>query len=239
MSIPKIIHQFWMWHDPTIMDDQSGPDKYTNYMNEWKTIHPDFKYVFWNRRKVIELWNHPKLARWKPFFYNLARHIEMCDFSRYAILYIHGGWYCDLDYLCLKNISPLIQNREFGWTFEPLAHSDESDEGYARLSNSVLCSIPGHWIWPKLMDYIKEMYSPNNKVMLTTGPTRLSMFVRKYEIDTKYPQYFLNKCLVSPLNGGNQKVCSECDPDSMKHAYCYTRWNEGSKWWEQTDLNIK
>ena len=230
LHIPKIIHQ--MWFDRVIFDNDTPPNKYPKYRQYtqgWKDKNPDFQYVFWNRRKIEDLWNHPKLAQWKPFVNQMSKHIEKCDFTRYAILYLHGGFYCDLDFICLKHIGPLIQNREFLWTYEPEVHKKPLDGGRTRVFNGVLASRPDHWIWPLLMTYIQEIYRPNHEVMFNTGPIRLSAFVQKYQIGVKYPNYFVDKCLIIPLDSTRQ-VCTECPRDSLNNAYCYTFWNEGSGW---------
>jgi hypothetical protein len=108
-QIPFTIHQMWL--DPST-DTNSGPSsKYatSHYTISIQNINANFQYTFWNMQKVKELFNDPKLHRWKHFyFHQLNEHIEMCDFARYALLYIHGGIYIDCDFTALQPLDPLL-----------------------------------------------------------------------------------------------------------------------------------
>lgn len=227
--IPQILHQ--MWFDKIDYDNETAPKKYPKYVEytqKWRQLNPEMTYMFWNGRRIEELWKHPRLSKWKSFFHSLARHIEKCDYSRYAILYLYGGVYIDLDFIPLKPIKPLLQNRKFGWCYEPSAHQEPMDEGYSRISNGFLMSTKDHPIWPQLLDVIMLNYDPNGNVLLNTGPTRLSRFARTHKI----PQhYFIDTCLIIPVDVNGNTTCE----NSLESAYCYTRWYEGTQWWNDNN----
>jgi mannosyltransferase OCH1-like enzyme len=230
MSIPRIMHTMWL--DSQEYDNIGPPEtypKYHEYEQQWRDLHPNWTHQFWNRRRLDELWDHPKLDRWKKFFYSIERVIERCDFSRYAIMYIYGGVYHDLDFIPLRSLDPLTENREFGWCYEPMLHRGLADWKIWRLYNGFLMSRSQHWIWPLLMDNIVDNYSPTQLVILNTGPSRLSLFADSLNLRETYPDYFIDTCKIIPMDFRNQ-ITPECRFDSLDHAYCYTRWKEGTNW---------
>jgi mannosyltransferase OCH1-like enzyme len=235
-GIPKIFHQ--MWFDRVEYDNETGPAKYHEKMQTWRTHHPHFKFMFWNRRRIEKLWEHPHLQRWKQFFYSLEVHIEKCDFTRYAILYLYGGVYADLDFVCLKNILPLLHNREFGWAFETISHNWPSDPRFRKVFNGFLFSIPGHWVWEKLMDNIVKHYARLidnwdwSRVIVNTGPLRLGEFVYQNKLYQHRPDLFIDTCAIMPIDF-SQEICPECQPNARETAYCMTYWNEGTGWQEK------
>ena len=194
--VPPILHQMWL--DPVEMDNTSAPKKYENYKRyseSWRACNPECSYVFWNMRRVEELWALPQLARWKPFFSRLAVHIEKCDMTRYAIMYVYGGVYVDLDFQCVKSLAPLRARCVVGLVWEPKEQTFAPiDKGRQRLSNAFLMSQGGqHPLWSTLMDYIVANYRtkssvPALAVLLNTGTARLALFARDYQLDQ--PQYW-------------------------------------------------
>ncbi len=235
--IPHIIHQMWFDKDPQKSHDTELPSelfKYNSYILTWKEHHPNFIYSWWNADRIKKMWEDPRLKRWRKFFYEgLQQHIEKCDYSRYAILYLYGGLYVDLDFTCLKPITSLFCGREFFFVNESSLHSGDIDEGRPRVSNAIMGSSPNHRIWPLLLDYIKENYTSSSHILLNTGPTILSKFIETYNI-RKYPNSFVDTCLLLPLCGveGGYKLDPKCR--SLTDAYAYTKWFEGSGWGGQS-----
>ena len=231
LQIPKILHQIWL--DRKEYDNETGPSKYHSAMQSWRSKNPKFKFMFWNRRRIEQLWERPELSRWKQFYYSLEVHIEKCDFTRYAILYIYGGLYCDLDFICLKDIIPLIDERELGWAYETVSHTSPSSPQFQKVYNGFLFSKPGHWVWPQLMDDIKKDYVREHwdwtQVISNTGPLRLGRFVHQNKLFQNRPDFFIDTCAIMPINY-QQQICPECQPDARETAYCMTRWNEGTGW---------
>jgi mannosyltransferase OCH1-like enzyme len=224
-----------MWLDRMEYDNETGPSKYHQAMQSWRSKHPFFKFMFRNRRRIEQFWDLPQLKRWKTFYYSLEAHIEKCDFSRYAILYIHGGCYIDLDHTCLRNILPLLANREFGWAYETTSHTWPSDPRFKKVFNGFMFSKPGHWVWPQLMDNIMRNYVRKNgdwhwtQVIKNTGPLRLGEYVHESRLYQNRPDLFIDTCTIMPINY-DQQICPECQPDALETAYCMTKWREGTGW---------
>jgi hypothetical protein len=230
MGIPKIIHQ--MWIDKIIDNNTTVPDKYKKlcYPESWKKLNPDFEYVLWNRDKVKELFKHPLLARWKPFWYSIGPLIEQCDFARYAIMLVHGGVYVDLDFQCLKPVAPLLENRDVGLSWEPREHTGEGDGVHRRLYNGFFMSKPGQSIWALFMDYIIDHYSAERGALDNTGPIGLAKFVMETGMD-KREELFIDTCLTLPYRGGREPTDDCLHDRELKNAYAVTYWDEGTGWY--------
>jgi hypothetical protein len=240
--IPRLLHQMWL--DRELLDTPDGPpekaapngdgggggggeagnvesraEKYRRYRRSWTLRNPDLKAepLFWDRRQIEALWaTEPRLAPWRDFFFNgLQRHIERCDFSRYALMWIYGGLYADLDLECVGRIPEWLWSGAPCWlVLEPETHSaltrwplnwskqifarkrDENEaeavpiyEGPPRLmSNSFLASRPGHPFWKGLMDYIQQHYCRWKIVYFTTGPCTLYRFWCLYQPEQRKDQ---------------------------------------------------
>ena len=106
--IPKIIHSMWLSKDD---EEAPCPAKFLDnplLLPSVRKNHASYEFVFWNRRKVKELFDLPELQRWRHFYFNVLNHKEMpwfimcCDFARYALLFVMGGIYLDLDVTSLR-----------------------------------------------------------------------------------------------------------------------------------------
>ena len=105
----KNIH--FMWLDKTNLSGEI-PDKYIPYLNTWYTYNSDWNIKIWNTTQVLELINNNFSNTELTFFENIKPFISKCDFARFLIIYIYGGLYVDLDFICRKNITPLINSNE-------------------------------------------------------------------------------------------------------------------------------
>ena len=221
--IPCKLHQMWLdKDDPHMVGLPQNYPIYSNYVASWKLHHPNFEYKLWNNQEVEELWSHPRLAKYEQFYKTtIARQIEKCDFARYAVMALHGGVYVDLDFICQRNILPLLEGREIGLTKDVAEHSQVVGD---MVFNGFLISIPNHPFWFQLLDTIMERYSPKQTVLWNTGPKLLSQL---YKFT---PENELPSCQIIPINGAQQMALG-CTKEDFKTAYCYTKWYEGSFWY--------
>ena len=235
----RLIHQ--MWYDTEEYDNDLPPERYQyqEYIDDWKRHHPHWKYVFWNRRKIEELWEDHRLSKWRNFFYNLKVHIEKCDFTRYALLYLHGGLYTDLNFKCLKPIDNLLKGKEFAW-----AHESHKIGDNICIGNSFLYSKKNHWIWPLLMGHIMDNYEThsdssggkfNSTVLQNTGPLRLFLFSQQYRLEERHPEYYIDNCSIFYYNFENNEVQDRCVNTPDEDIYVYKMWKDTTKWWGNWD----
>jgi mannosyltransferase OCH1-like enzyme len=177
-NIPKILHLMWL--DKKVDDNEKPNKKYDEkgYWKGWKDMHPDFEFILWNRKKIKQLFiDYPQLQPFEEFWNIKLKHfIQKCDFARYMIMYVIGGFYIDLDFICTKNISPLLKNRELLLFWEPKEH-DALGEG-KRLYNGAIGSIPNHPFWLEWMNHLKSTYHPMKFVFETTGPHGKYIYIK-------------------------------------------------------------
>lgn len=234
--IPPLIHHMWL--DKNEYENQ-GPlfrkELYDDYVKSWKEHHPDYSFWFWNRREVEELWERQELSRWKSLYYRVHRHIEKCDISRYALLYVHGGLYVDLDFKCNSSLGELFNGKKAVIFREVKDYYHRNELCYL---NSIMASEPGNSIWAEILDYISLHYHPHRLVIDNTGPRMLGSFIGQRGLQKSHPEWFLDPCLVDPLcvKITGVELSSHCKQtylnkeDAVNRAYAYTKWKEGSYW---------
>jgi mannosyltransferase OCH1-like enzyme len=234
--IPTLIHQMWL--DKEIRDNPSFPvthrraKLYRKYMDSIRSHNPDYEYRFWNRDRIETLWKDPRLDKWKNLYNVVRYHIEKCDISRYAILYLDGGIYLDLDFEGLKPFDEIIKDRDLLLVREPpeisgtpgVHGSNENLE--ANITNGILASRPGHPFWTIVLDTIQDRYSPGRDPIDNTGPRRISEIIKDHP---EYRDKVVCPCLFVPSisTTGFSKLCGA---DPLSQAYTNTRWFEGTGW---------
>jgi len=233
-KIPRLVHQ--IWYDKNELDNTMPPSKYTSYpenMKTWKEKNPSYNYMFWNRRKIQELWEHPELQKYKPLLDKLEL-IEICDCSRYAILYLYGGIYADLDFVCMKPFDDLLDKKII---FVPETNASHRWNGHFTISNSILMSMKRHWFWLYLLDYIFENFersrrNKNRSAVYVTGPVALTK-ARAQAIKTKKANekdlYLTNGCLFYP-NDYDLGRAKECE--GVEDQYTINKPREGTGWYQ-------
>jgi len=113
--IPKKIHQiFWSFTGKELNDIPKFKD-YTTKTQQFAN-HYGYEYKLWSLKDCEELlveYFPQYIELWNDFRYDIQR----CDFIRYLILFIHGGWYIDCDAYPLQDLTPLENNKEVFTTF--------------------------------------------------------------------------------------------------------------------------
>jgi len=93
--IPKIIHQLWI--GPKIPP--------SNFMDTWKTKHPEFEYIRWNEEEFKK----------RNIHFSCQNRIDdmeeingKADIMRWEILYHYGGIFLDADSICVEPLNEVI-----------------------------------------------------------------------------------------------------------------------------------
>lgn len=260
MSIPHLLHQMWL--DKSTDTNPGPPEKYNtdDYALSMQRLNcPPFEYRFWNMERVKKLFEtQPELAVWRDFYFTkLTRHIEKCDFARYAIMFIQGGLYLDLDFTCLRSLVDLVgQHSELMLTPDvsnpndmldaiarprPLVLSELIEGGRKeggtppRLSifNGVFASVPRHAFWSGLMNFIMWRYSPETGVLWTTGPGALGIYAEKmgFHPAQKPSWYEPNHLFFAGLGKHRQHIeGTQSASNGQELAYTSTKWLDGTGW---------
>ena len=186
MTIPKIFHQMWLSKDDVDINNPPRPS-YVKNKEDFLRLNPDFDHVWWNNSTVLELFQHPKLRKYLDFYVNMFPHISKCDFARYAVMYVHGGIYFDLDFKFMKPLpqdlllSSIVLSHEPGYQSDYLKESIFKLTGQkSHLTNGVFMSEASNKFWLDLMDEIVEYYEEHGSpkgimdVVSATGPKMLT-----------------------------------------------------------------
>lgn len=240
--IPPIIHQMWL--DKSTKTNVSVPSKYQSNVDQLRSLHSHWTYMFWNRDKVEKLFRtEPDLKPFRKTYQSMPHHIQKCDFARYAILYCLGGIYMDLDFHCHKSLDRILQaHPSLLLVYEPQEHSSH-DPVPRRLYNGFLGSSPRHRFWLEWMTYIQMSLTKTSDVMETTGPVNFARFMLQAPSHYRNPEHFADTCDIIPIASIHDKImmCAECqhrdsqpfDPQTYHLRvgnYTDTYWNEGTHW---------
>ena len=99
-TIPKIIIQTWK--------SSSVPQRYMQLIDSIKSNNPDYQYLFFTDGDIEDFLkqNYPEYYQ---TYLTLPVKIQRIDFFRYIAVYHYGGFYMDLDMLCLKSFDSLLK----------------------------------------------------------------------------------------------------------------------------------
>jgi mannosyltransferase OCH1-like enzyme len=190
--IPKIIHQTWK-----ILD---VPDEWKEAVESCKNQHKDYKHIIWSDEMMENF-----VKKEYPDFYNVYMaypyDIQRCDAFRYLVLYKYGGIYLDMDIICKKKLSDLL-NYDIVFTYSP---------NVSCFTNSFFMVLPNHpfikFCIDNLPNYVKSYYyfGKHLHVMNSTGPYFLTNIITKYREKNIKNMYVLS----SEEYAGDCTICNE------------------------------
>lgn len=172
LRIPRIFHHIWIGDKPL-------PDKFQEYIDGWKRLHPDWEFKLWtndNQPALINQAIYDKGGSWA----------QKADVLRYELLYNYGGVSLDTDFECLKNIEPLIGG------IDGFAASEDG----TLVSVGIIGSIPGHPLYKEIIDRVPERFAMTDNPVISTGPGMISSVVPNYPFfkvfgpELFYPIYY-------------------------------------------------
>ncbi|EGF76953.1 hypothetical protein BATDEDRAFT_92119 [Batrachochytrium dendrobatidis JAM81] len=229
IPIPHIIHQSWK--------TKTLPLKFQTWQESWIENHKDWKYILWTDEDNMKLCEDHfpwMLERFKSF----PKTINRADTARYMYMYLHGGFYADLDMECLKP-HDLIARK--GGVVVPLMSRDYAF--HDNIPNAWMGSAPGHPFWLHLLRMIRDR-PIDGRIESMSGPTimyqALKEFEQKYYNESMPPITYMAKELILPYDWHDTKdlisICSAqrdtIDPDLCKEkvdpehkAFAITYWS--------------
>lgn len=188
---PRLIHQTWKTTELLPYQQVSQASV--------RRFYPDYEYKLWTDADIeaFALTHFPAFhadtwQRLKPF-------IRKVDCVRYMWLYVLGGMYVDIDMNIKKNAGHLWENSP-GTAFVPTRHSVVNwTENTDAASPAFLFSWPGHPLWLRMLDYIKQHHTaeyiemhPHEETIVATGPVAMSNVLRE-QSSTVSPLTFLSE----------------------------------------------
>jgi len=189
-KIPYIIHQ--------VYEDMNGPsDALLEISNSWKTFHPEWKYMFWNKESIEDLL-YSKFRNFFPIYRNYPFNVQRWDAIRYLILFSYGGLYVDMDYECLAPFDLILHDSECCMGLEPYAHALEYKKSFI-VGNALMATVPANSFFELIIeDMVKNQNTVFSKfkkqqIIESTGPF---LTTRVYNV---YPNKVLIKLLTDDL----------------------------------------
>ena len=165
MTIPKKIHQIYgIFNDGKSLDDIPKFKEHTTKVKQFAE-HYGYEYKLWDLKDCEELlveYFPQYIVLWTEFRYPIQR----CDFIRYLILFIHGGWYLDCDVYPIQDLTPLENNQQVFTTW----HIDKDKLPY----NAVMGSTYRNPLFLNIMESVeRRTYEKQSKKIYETWKGRL------------------------------------------------------------------
>jgi mannosyltransferase OCH1-like enzyme/predicted GH43/DUF377 family glycosyl hydrolase len=213
--IEKIIHFMWLDNDKNY---NTIPSKYDKYINTFIKHNPDFEIKYWFNNNTEQFLKDNFDKDMNLFFHNLEKVINKCDFARFAVMYIYGGIYSDLDFVCRKNLSTLIEDNDRVFTKEVPEHEHNN---ILQLCNGFFASHKQDPFIMGWMQYMMKTYNKDKDVLKNTGPIAFYKYYSQseYNFDIKS-----NICNILPYTDKGE-ISSICT--TFFDPYVYTYWNDG------------
>jgi mannosyltransferase OCH1-like enzyme len=215
-GIPKKIHMIWLSKDNHYKNVEM-PKKYEKYNQSWKDKNKECEFFFWSGEHIFKL-----LEKYFPDFISFYEKLPLickCDFARFVVIYIHGGFYTDLDFMCRKSIIPLMECENY-FIFEPKIHFKHLNG--PGVSNGIFGSVAKSKLILGWLYCMKNKKFTNN-VLKYTGPIGLYAYLK----GTTEKVLYGNVCDLMCLNDKGEYI-DECK--NKYNNYAVTVWKDGSDW---------
>ena len=167
--IPRKIHQvFWSFTasgaEGKELNDIPKFKEYTTKTQQFAN-HYGYEYKLWSLKDCEEFlieYFPQYIVLWTEFRHDIQR----CDFIRYLILFIEGGWYSDCDTYPIQDMKPLESNNQVFTTW----HIDKHRLPY----NAVMGSTDRNPLFLKIMKSVeRRTYEKQSKKIYDTWKGRL------------------------------------------------------------------
>ena len=196
--------------------DKTMPTAVAQHIEDMRRANPDFEIRVWGPDECRNL-IRDKFPQYLSLYDSFPYPIQRSDFSRYAILYEHGGVYADLDYTFTHPLDDILAWIDKMYP-EQQAFVNESPNRFLkrRLSNSLMLSREPHcpfWTHAMSKATLGSGTSIHQKVMSSAGPQA---------VDRTYKSYPGNDAAVLPRKTFNPcSICArgKCQPSSGVLAF--------------------
>lgn len=168
--IPKTIHLIFL------REDEAFPELFSDCMQRIKSMHPSWNIILYNE-KMAQAIIKKYLPQYTNAYQSFQYNVQKADFLRIALVFIFGGFYMDLDIICLK---PLDSLREFQLVLGEEKTVSEAEQqalklkNRLRIANYMFGGVGGHPFWLLLMKRMAalsaQVISSQQDLLDITGP---------------------------------------------------------------------
>jgi len=225
---PLLIHQSWK--------SRSIPSRVWPFVTSWKEFHPKWDYIFWTDEDNFKIWEtFPVFQKYRKMIedFRELHPILVVDITRYALLYIYGGIYADIDFEAIKPFDELLDESSILVGSEPPEHSLLLYGKDIVLCNALMVSRPKQLFWLYLLDFILNEYFLGGfrcfpDPIACTGPIIMQRayekFIKEYPVETKHLLVTNNSYFYpAPANRGEdfwRQRCSKKNLPQKQKAVC-------------------
>jgi len=187
--IPRIIHLIFL------NKNEKHPDVFVQCISIIKKMHPDWEIRIYDEDDANNIIDQffPYL---KPVYNSYSHTVQKADILRIILVYLFGGFYMDMDMLCLKPLDSLLHYKlvlGIEESISPAKAKKHNLKSPIRIANYMFGSVPYHSFWLiNLKEAVKlsiTKIKSENDILESTGPGLLSDLIRKYK--SEYPEMIL------------------------------------------------
>lgn len=154
--IPRILHQ-------TCKSDESMCTLWRKCQCSWKTLHPGWKYYFWDDESN-EKFVKGQFPHYYGLYCSLPFMINKVDMVRYLYLYMFGGFYVDMDCEAIRSLDSLLHEDR------RIIIGERIVMGQKCLECAIIGSVPKHPLWLFMIEGIRQaIQRPSMKQRLSSG----------------------------------------------------------------------
>jgi hypothetical protein len=193
MATAMFVHQIWF--DIGSGKDAPHPERRRNVREAAELSGRT--YVLWSESDAIALME-TECPHLLALYQALPHGINRCDLFRYVLLLLRGGWYLDIDFVCLRALpreDDLVVGEEWPGSASATVH------------NGVLCSPRGHHLWVWVLNEVhtrlralqpRDRASVQRSVFALTGPAMLRDVIVDVGLPVQPFQLLCPCCALSP-----------------------------------------
>lgn len=123
-NIPKKIFQTW--------EHSNIEPEFQMIIDRWKDFNPDYEYIFHDANERVEFLKNHFDSNVLNAYNRIVPGAYKADLWRYCVIYIYGGFYVDIDTLCLGKLDDLTtKNIEFIATIDLNLNKHEGEHNLA------------------------------------------------------------------------------------------------------------
>lgn len=171
MKIPKIIHQTWK--------SKEKNESIDTLRNTWMDKNPGYQYCYYDDTDIENFIKKHFSPQLLSFYKRIIAGSLKADMFRYCVLYIHGGFYIDVDISCVKPLDEVIDSHSTMVTTTDHCSSQYSD----RIYQAFLGTVPRCSLFLGMIQCIVDNMNAGRfrfELFQLSGPVLFSSLLKKY-----------------------------------------------------------